>query len=376
MPQGDALDALSDKQCRFLACRGVETEVRAVLRDILVHKRNLADCAVVYLGGEYPQLLYKMAPRFEIPLALESGIPLRESALFAALQGLQTWVQAQYPIELLYPLLINRDCNPKHASQLARVLAKRSVTCGKEGYMLTDTQRPDGIEDATWADWQAFLACVTALGDAFVVAHKNNLQNLLAHYMPLHRMGEDAAYHATLALLESAAQTCAEGEPLLARLLTLMQGGSYQPSTKAEPALLCMPVAKALLSGRKTLYVVDLTRYALEEGGDQSPILLDAECEAISLKLDTVANRATRLAAQFNRLIVTHQSQGELIFSYPNFESVHMTPVQPAPFYAYSLAQTIAAEEQVSYLAQTPLTAPTQRQSRPRAKSYLSSVQW
>ncbi len=360
MPKADekgALDALAGKECHFLACRGAETEVRAVFRDILANKCNLADCALVYLGAEYPQLVYKMAPRFALPVTLEGGIPLSESLLFATLQTLQNWVAEQYPIDLLYPLLINRDCAPKNASQLAKILVARPMSWGKVLYTLADGQRPSTLADATWADWQAFLACLLALDSpqTTLEAQQKNLQILLARYTPRHRMGEGTAYHATLALLESAAQTCVAGEALLARLLALMQGGSYQPSAVAEPSLLCMPVAKALLSGRKTLYVMGLTRYALEEGGAQSPILLDAEREALSPALDTVASRAARLAAQFYRLVATHQ--GKLVFSYPNFESVHMAPVQPAPFYTYALAQTPATEQQVSYLAQTPLTA-------------------
>ncbi len=371
MPQGDALNVLVGNACTFRACRGIETEVRSALRDVVEQARNVEDCALVYLGSEYPQMLYEMAPRYEIPIALEGSIPLEKSNLFASLQGLQAWAAQGYPIKGLYTLLEHHDCAPESAMKLASFLRARPASCGKELYTLRDAVCPTGLSEQAWADWQVFLDCILAITDpvcppdgsaqtgmqqaAAVSTQQSQLQYLLAHYCPLHRTGEGGAYSATLGLLASAAQMPARGKTLLARLLVLMQDSSYQPNASSDTALLCMSVEQALLSGRKTLYIVGLTRYALEDGGAESPILLDAEREKLSRALRTVQARAKRLAAQFQQLILTHQ--GELIFSYPAFESARMTQVFPAPFYAQALAKTQCTEQQVSYLAQTPLSA-------------------
>ena len=81
---------------------------------------------------------------------------------------------------------------------------------------------------------------------------KKQLQDFLAHYTPLTRPGEGAAYRTTLDLLDSAAQVLEAGESLLSRLLTLMEGSTYLPNGSDQTTLICLPVSQAMLSGRKT----------------------------------------------------------------------------------------------------------------------------
>lgn len=355
LPQGDATQHLDGKDCRFIACRGVETEVRMVLRDILVNKRPVEDCAVVYLSSAYATMLYKTAPRWDIPLTMGGGIGLQESLLFSTLETLADFCQNDFPVESLYKLLTTGACTPSHPMMLANLLTRQPLLWGQTAYTLTNEQRPDSFTDKEFKNWQDFLDTVLNLGNATLPDQKERLTHFLSHYVNLYRPGEAGAYNTVLDLLDSAAQVVEPFEPLLSRLLTLMDSASFLPNSTAPAGLLCLPLSQGLLSGRKTLYVVGLTRYALENGGSQSPILLDDERQALSPALATVDSRATALAEQFNQLIATHT--GSCIFLRTNFDSGRMIEILPSTFFSTGLDQLGATEEVVDYLPQVPLTA-------------------
>lgn len=351
----EGFSMLSTEESRFVRCRGEETEVRWLFRDILEKEYPLEDCAVVYLSSHYAPMLYKTGPRWGIPVS--ARIPLTESLLFSTLSKLVEFYEKNYPLEILDFLLNTSYCAPKASPKaLSHVLRGRPMTFTRDLYHSKfkedyQDQRPEyqAPPEETLSQWQSYLDCILTIGDeeSSLSEQKNAIQQLLAKYTPHHRIGEGAAYHTALETLEDAMEGCGERESLLSRLLLLLEKSTYAPKGKGS-SLACYPLSQCLFTGAKHLYILGLSRYALEQGGQESPLLLDQERTTYFSNMETVASRSKKGEKQFQQLL--HNHQGDFIFSYSYFESGKMTTVSPAPFYDEAKNVLQLEEEDVNYL--------------------------
>lgn len=366
-PQEEAVSALGKQPCHFFSCRGQETEVRQLFRDIIAQNHGVEDCAVVYLDPSYPSMLYQIGPRWGIPVSVSLG--LKESLLANTLEKLLEFTQQNFPLETLYHLLTTGACAPDKRKDLAKILHNRPLSFGKELYHCDfdrDTLpfNPDQEQIETFErlkednsqNWAAFFHCILAIGEerSSVAEQKEAIRTFLAMFSPLHSVGEGVAYRNLLSLLDHVASVCQEKTSLLARFLLAMEDVSYAPYRNESNTLLCMPLAEAILSGRSHLYVLGLTRYALEQGGNQSPILLDHVRDRFQPPLETVATKSARFTRSFTHLIQGHQ--GDFTFLYPNFDSNDMVVVNPAPFYEEAVLHCQASPETVEYVPQLVLS--------------------
>lgn len=365
-PEEEAITALGSKDCRFISCRGQETEVRQLFRDILSQNHPVEDCAVVYLDPTYPSLLYQIGPRWGIPVSV--GLQLDESQLANTLSKLHEFTLGNFPVEILHHLLKTGACKVNDRKLLAKRLENRHLTFGRALYhcdfqldspgLNPNEEQIELFERQTQQNadtWAEFFHCILTMGDETlpVAEQKNSIRTFLANFSPLHGVGERVAYLAMLNLLDHVAQVCGQ-ECLLARFLQAIQEQVYAPYSGEETALLCLPLAEAVLSGKKHLYVLGLTRYSLENGGRQSPILLDHARVRFEPALETVATRGARYGKSFQYLIQGHE--GDFVFLYPNFDSTDMVKLSPAPFYEEALALRQGQEESVDYVSQQVLS--------------------
>lgn len=363
VPKQQIADSLAGKQCRFFACRGEETQFRQVFRDILQKGYALEDCAVVYLSSQCASPLFQVGARWNIPVSV--SLSLEESLLFSTLKTMDTFAQEEFPLSKLQSLLVSGAVKLKRRGTLERILRKRDMSFGRYLYhsdISTEELPPVKNEtekkalEATLRNWTKFLQVILSMGDQAlsVEEQRENIQLFLSDFTQKHRAGEAGAYHSALQLLDQATEICVPGEEsVLTVLLELMEDGKYLPSSRSTD-LLCLPLSQALFTGREHLYVVDMSRYALEQGGKQSPILLDQEKQEYFPCVPTIDLRAQWREDSFYQLLSCHQ--GEFIFLYSDINSEKMVSMSPSPAYEEALKVTGVLEEQVDYVAKTALT--------------------
>ena len=98
---------LSKDQFRFWSCRGIRAETEAVMQDILSTGKKAEDCAIVFMGPDYPGEIMRAAEELHIPVTISGGIPTSGSSAFAALTMLDGWEQSDLNAEELRSLILS-----------------------------------------------------------------------------------------------------------------------------------------------------------------------------------------------------------------------------------------------------------------------------
>lgn len=370
MPVEKPLATLAGRS-RFARCRGIDTEVRFVFRDILDKQLSVEDCAVVYLSGEYAQRLYETAGRYSIPVTMADGVPFTGSLLYTTLKKVAALVGENYDAEQVCELLESGACLPEHRLALAKALRTKRIGWGRERYAYV-LQYEDGqpAPDAeTLADWEQFLTglLTAAAQEGSLEEQREALLGFLTYcnaYFP----GEGGACVAVKQRIGQV-KTLSDGETLLRRLLRMLENTSYLSASAAPGKLFCGPLSQALCTGRKYLYIIGLSRYCLQSGRE-SPVLLDAERTVIP-HMKTVEDQERERTFLLNLVLLQHQ--GSVVFTYPDYDSVKMMDLLPAPLYTDALQCAGVSEEVVTYLPQQKLTAGDHMRD---GKAYAVELPW
>ena len=362
LPRVDVLEAVRSAQPRFAACRGVETEVRALFRDLLAEKETkLEDCTVVSLSGSYAQTLYEEAARFHIPVSMGGGLPMTGSRLYTSLKAVAELPRTDFFAEDVCRLLETFCLTPEWPVKLAERLRAKKVGWGKERYGLAcapadiDEGRPETMGDEAWKllveDWTGFLALLTAVAEpeAGLERQREELLDFLCYCN--HKSMAEAAALAKARELVTQVSELDRGETLLRRLLVLMEGASYLGGAPEPGKLYCAPMSQAAFAERKRLYVLGLTRYAVRGEQKESPVLLDAERMALGA-LKTSAQLGEDREYRLMTLLARHE--GELVLTYPDYDSDKMLEQAPAPF--FQEASKGFPVVRVSHIPETDLT--------------------
>ena len=356
LPRTDALRTLKDGDSRFVACRGVETEVRFPLRDILDKNYRLEDCAIVCLSGSYLQPLYEEAARFHMPATIGGGLPLMGSRLYTTLKKVEALPNTDFDAEEVCALLENGSCQPEWAVKLSERIRRVKVGWSAERYELAweyeekESGKPKDYTTKQWkdllADWQTFLTALLSVAqpEGDLEAQGKDLTALLEYCY--REMSEAAAWTQAKALLEQVT-ALEDGETLLHRLLGLMETTSYLGGAAEPGSLYIAPLAQAACVNRKHLYIVGFSRYALQGIRKESPILLDKEREKLG-GLKTSIEKGREQEFRLLTLLVRHE--GDFVLTYPDFDSDGMLEQEPAPFFADAAGKTV---EHVTYLPET-----------------------
>ena len=381
LPRVNAVDEVRAATPSFAACRGVETEVRYVLRDILDKQWPLEDCAVVYLNGSYAQPLYEEAARFGLPVTLGSGLPMTSSLLYNTLQRVTAWRQNDFYAEDICTLLESFSCTPMWPAKLAERLRQKKIGWGKARYALAceaddvvkmrAKDMTDDAWEATLDSWKDFLrlALAVAAPTADLEQQKKDLLDFLK-FCNHNNQAEGAAYSKATGLVEQIVGLD-EHESALQRLLGLMQTASYLSSNPKPGMLHCAPVSGAACLNRPHVYVMGFARYGVEGTHKESPILLDEERIALGgLKTST----QLRDEQEFRVLTWLVRCGSDLTLTYSDFDSDKMLELKPAPFFEeVSRGMTVT---KVTYIpAHTRIAADTLL-TEPLRVSYAKPQAW
>lgn len=345
---------------RFISCRGMDTEVRFVFRDILADSSiSAGDCAIIYLSGEYAQQIYETAARFHIPVDMSAGIPMNGSGIFAMLSQLLTLPEENYNVEKLCSLLDTGICTPHKYYHLASALRNNRVGWGKDRYerFLGELKdQPDETLSEYAEKWAKFFDELFYILEpsGSLPDQQRALQDFLLHYTNRMRHGEAAAYACATKLI-CEISSLRPGETVLQRLVELMRNCNYLNSPAQPGQLFCVPLSQALCTGRKRLYILGLSRYALQNSNRESPILDDAARKHLNLK----NAHSTENENTFRLLQAVVQHEGDFVFCYPNFDSERMLDQQPSPVYHDLKKAANATDTVITYIPDkaTPLTS-------------------
>lgn len=353
---------LQERKSRFVACRGVETEVRFPLRDILDKKLPLEDCAIIYLSGSYAQPLYEEAARFYMPATLGGGLPMMSSLLYTTLKKVEALPTSDFHAEDVCVLLESGCFVPEWPVSLAERMRRVKVGWWAERYPLVweyeqeELGKPKNYTTEQWkdllADWQKFLTALLAVaqpqGD--LETQRKDMLTLLEYCY--HKMSEAAAWSKAVALTRSITGL-EENETLLHRLLSLMETSSYLGGAVEPGKLYMAPLSQAACVDRKHLYIVGFSRYAVQGIRKESPILLDKEREALGgLKTSIQLGREQ----EFRLLTLLARHEGDVVLTYPDFESEGMLTQEPAPFFREACGDCDENVEKVTYLPEAVRT--------------------
>lgn len=339
----NAVQAVQEKTPRFIACRGKETEVCFPFRDMLdryVQDKTFRaeECAIVYLNGSYAQPLYEQAARFHIPVTMGNGLPLSGSLLYTTLKQVVTLAKTDFYAETVCALLESSGCTPEKPLKLVKRLRQKKVGWGRERYARVFQEdveqiRPQDMTDEKWTgtltQWRNFLHLlldVVQPGERTLAQQKEDMLAFLCFCN--HRQSEAAAVDKAEKLV-SQIVGLEEGETLLQRLLTMMETTSYLGGSVEPGAVYCASLSQAVCTGRKHLYVVGLSRYAVQGERKESPVLLDRERTALGMKTSVDLGREQ----EFRLLTLLVRHEGSLVLTYPDFDSDGMLPQEPAPFF-------------------------------------------
>jgi len=340
LPRVDAVEVVRDTAPRFAACRGTETEVRFVLRDILEQQWKLEDCAVVYLNGSYAQLLYEEAARFNLPVTMGTGVPMTGTLLYTTLKQVAELKRTDFYAETVCDLLESFSCTPMWPAKLAERLRQKKVGWGKARYAMAweeedvVSMRAKDMTDEAWAatldSWKTFLQLLLAVADP-AGSLEQQKADMIAFFEFCGRrpISEIAAISKASELVEQIVGLDS-GETVLRRLLSMMENAAYL-GHKAEPGKLhCVPASGAVALNRAHVYMIGFSRYAMQGEQKESPILLDEERKAIG-GLKTSEQQGYE--QEFRLLTLLARCGSDLVLTYSDFDSDRMLELQPAPFF-------------------------------------------
>lgn len=339
----------------FHPCRGKDTEVRFVFRDILKNSIPADDCAVIYLSGEYAQLIYETAARFHLPVDMSAGISLTGSGIYAMLSQLLTLPEENYNVENLCALIEAGICKPPHRYKLASALREQRVGWSKDRYLrFLEALAGDSKLSGYAGEWTAFFHDLFSVLEpsGTLSEQRRALLDFLRHYTNRTQHDEAAAYACAQKLIGEIASLRPD-ETALQRLVELMKSSNYLNAPAQPGHLFCAPLSQALCTGRKRLYILGMSRYALQGSDRESPILNDADRKQLGLK----NAQSTEAENTFRLLQTVLQHEGEFVFCYPNFDSERMLDQKPASVYSDLRKAANAAETIITYIPDTALTA-------------------
>ena len=317
---------------RFRRCRGAETEQKAIMRDILSKGRAAEDCAVVYLNQEDAPGLYAAAQSFHLPIAMAEGIPMTDSTVYEVLNLLRAWPLSDFNAEELRKTVTSDALKVTAGGRLCRKLRKDKVGWGKARYYDL-LLRPDenGFPDAETAeDWRRLLDLLfqAAERSGTPAEQKRVLTRLLDSAVRVGRE-EDASALAAAKRLLAEISWLEEGETVLDRLLELTEQTAAAVGGSETGKLLVLPLTQAFCTGRKYLYFCGLSRFSMQSGAGESPILLDEE----RVRFGLAGKQEQEIRSTFRFLLSLSQHGGEAVLSYSDYDMERMNELPPAPVY-------------------------------------------
>lgn len=344
---------LDRNKMNFYRCRSTETEQRFIMRDIMSKNLNVEDCAVVFLTSDYAKGLREAASFYHIPTTISGGVPFTESVIYHLFKGVRDWANSNYNAEILYELVVNDALYIEHGYKFCKWLRDVNVGWGKDRYIQLlnrELERPELTDENRdmYLNWTKTITTLLLSVDnmSSLSEQKTSLYKLLYKK----NVSEPSAYGIAKRILNSITYLD-EDENCLDRLLDAMEDARYLSKHEESGKLFCVGLKKAFCTGRKHLYICGMSRFSMQGGKAESPLILDAEKK--ELGLNTSIDREIENNFRLKLLLLEHD--GDITISYNDFDSEKMIELQPAPL----LRELIGDKEikEISYVPEDePLT--------------------
>lgn len=349
-PEGAYPEVLNRRNAgntRILACMGGELETERILRDMPERGLSFDRCAVVYPDASYAPMLYETAGQLGIPAAFPSGVPIRETRVYAALRLLSELSRHFSEAEDIRKLLLDFGCMSAGAPhELARRLREYRVGWGDRTHYLDfiQTYREDtrangnltkeqkGLrleQSERWEEWLEAVFTLSEPNGAPLDAQKDAMALFLGG-------GRASAAERAAAFTAAELSRHVRALPRKTRLVDwlprLLEGKNVLSENAAPGKLLCLPLSQALTCGRERVYVLGLGRDVFAPGVE-SPVLLDAERDALNQAFRCALPLRQRVGEEkrlrFLELLLHHE--GWLTLSYSCFncdKQISLLPTQ------------------------------------------------
>lgn len=370
---GKAADPFAgwSNRVRTVSCLDETVETHQVFRDILEKDRAFDTCTIVYPDETYTVRLYETAGRYSVPVSMASGVSVTQTDLYAALQILAGLPGNFFDAELLRSLLLNHRClRGGSPVQLAKALRDYRVGWGDrahyadfvERYQESERKRKKPEEQTGeweaalnvrcdgWKAWLEQVFTIAAPGVASLDTQKQALRGFLDSCDKIDARERSAILAACSALEHIGALT--DGERLIDRLITRMEGKRVMSENACPGKLLCLPLRQALTACREHIYVVGLGRDCFCPG-NESAVLLDEE--RIPIGLPTSVDVGEEKRYHFEELMLHHD--GDLTLSFPAFDNEKQMELLPARVLEQLEAAAGVTRGTASYIPAAPLDA-------------------
>ena len=231
---------------RFWKCRGVDTEMEAVMRDIISTGKQAEDCALIFLSPEYSSAIAKSAALLDVPLTIAGGVPVTGSSVFAVLHMLDDWERTDFNAEELRSLILNDLLTFSGDRKFAFKLRKLNVGWGEQRYfqcLTRDRENADPDSESPYDEWNTALSLLFNVSkrSGTMEEQKERLSLLLGEHVKVRRE-EDASALAMARTLLDQISWLEEGESVLGRLMELLSGARCMSHQEKAGKLFALPL--------------------------------------------------------------------------------------------------------------------------------------
>ncbi len=299
---------------------GTESEIRGVLREIRVRDLALDDVEIVYTSASpYVALIREAANAMPLPVSFGEGVPLHLTRPGKAVIGFYRWLASGLDASVLAHVLRSRLIRPPrkkggaavYAADLAEVLETQRATRGADEHLAAFDRKSARIRlDAEGGfghnvdqqlerlrDQRESMKSLLGFAPKKETATAGSLCRAGLRFLRrCFSPGDEADRRAldsvvdrlgNLVKIDNSAST----ETIAGLLEDLLMRHRTEISVAREGRIYAVPVERAGYAGRPHVFVVGLDEGSFPGGAIESPLLLDADLQAISSELQQSGGR-------------------------------------------------------------------------------------
>ena len=351
---------IAHDEVQIFQAYGEACEVREVLRRIKKSGYPLDQIMLCVTRNQpYLSIIYTEALRMELPVAMASGVPVVSTHPGKLISGILEWVQSNYPVSIIYRLLLGGDLDVVPAREAAILLRNSGIVWGKHRCLQRLGQIVDNLEAEMNSANQAqavarserlsrqlyavkqlqeamsdIIGCIDAaeIGDKVDVARLcAGLGAFLEKYAVVRSDLDALAKQAIidqLAGISYANPVPVRSGAAIKVLEQMLAGLRVKPDGPQPGHLYVTSVEDGLWCSRPVTYLLGMDAARMEGRTFQDPVLLDCEREQLSPLLDLQRNQQQQRAYQVAAFLASRR--GPVTISFPCYDVLDARPCAPS----------------------------------------------
>ncbi len=357
---------------------GEACEVREVLRRIKKSSHPLDQIMLCVIRSQpYLSIVYSEALRMELPVATANGIPVVSTHPGKLVSGILEWMQSNYPVRIIYRLLLGGDLDIEASREAAMLLRDSGIVWGKHrclmrlGQMVSELEgelksanHDKAVARAERLSGQLSIAkelqdamtdiigCIDAaeMGDKLDVSRLCDGLAVIIDKYAIIRSDQDAL--ARQAIIEQLAGiSYSNPAPMRSgaaiKMLEQVLVGLTVGSSGPRPGHLYIAgVDDGMRCSRPVTYLLGMDAARMEGRTFQDPVLLDCEREQISPLLDLQRNQQQERAYQVASLLASRR--GPVTISFPCYDVLDARPCAPSSLLLH-IYRLLSGQPQADY---------------------------